>query len=558
MRAALYLRVSTARQAVADLSIPDQRRQLIEYCERKGWAIVREFVEPGASAMDDKRPEFQRMIEEGSGPARPFDAVLVHSQSRFFRDVVYFGLYRRQLEKNGVRLVSITQDVGDSPSGRIMSHIYAAMDEHSSAENSKHTLRAMQENARQGFWNGARPPFGYKLEVAEQRGQKPKKRLAVEPREAEIVRNMFHLYQYGDNALPMGIKRIVCHLNERGIRNREEGKFTAKTVHEMLTRTTYIGRHQFNKRSAKGGRAKSIAEIIEVACPRIVDEAAFLAVQQTLKSRNPKRTPPRVVNGPCLLTGLAHCASCGGGMTLRTGKGGRYRYYTCLTCVRMGKTACKGRSVRMDYLDTLVLEHFEKQIAAPTRLKTLLEELASRLAKGANQERERLIALQREEKSLRSRITSLYEAIESKAIPLDDMFKTRFNEIRARLEETQLQEAALQRRLKAPRAKITPDRIEEFSKALCRRLRDPDSRLRKGYLRLFVDRIEVDDSEVRIAGPKAALYSGAENPTDLAKGPVPSFDRQWRPLGDSNPWYRRERWPCRMSAANGARHNSLK
>ncbi|WP_269084329.1 zinc ribbon domain-containing protein, partial [Acetobacter tropicalis] len=42
-------------------------------------------------------------------------------------------------------------------------------------------------------------------------------------------------------------------------------------------------------------------------------------------------TAPRIVNGPCLLTGLAVCATCGGGMTLRTGKYGRYRYYTCAT-----------------------------------------------------------------------------------------------------------------------------------------------------------------------------------------------------------------------------------
>ena len=42
--------------------------------------------------------------------------------------------------------------------------------------------------------------------------------------------------------------------------------------------------------------------------------------------------PPRAVSGPTLLTGICFCASCGGAMTLRTGKGsagGMYRYYTC-------------------------------------------------------------------------------------------------------------------------------------------------------------------------------------------------------------------------------------
>ena len=40
VRAALYLRVSTGRQAENDLSIPDQRRQAKGYCTARGWEIV--------------------------------------------------------------------------------------------------------------------------------------------------------------------------------------------------------------------------------------------------------------------------------------------------------------------------------------------------------------------------------------------------------------------------------------------------------------------------------------------------------------------------------------
>jgi hypothetical protein len=40
VRAALYLRVSTGRQADNDLSIPDQRRQAKAYCASPGWEIV--------------------------------------------------------------------------------------------------------------------------------------------------------------------------------------------------------------------------------------------------------------------------------------------------------------------------------------------------------------------------------------------------------------------------------------------------------------------------------------------------------------------------------------
>ena len=70
LRAALYLRVSTARQAEHDVSIPDQKRQGEAYCASRGYQLVETYVEPGASATNDRRPEFQRMIEAGHEQAR--------------------------------------------------------------------------------------------------------------------------------------------------------------------------------------------------------------------------------------------------------------------------------------------------------------------------------------------------------------------------------------------------------------------------------------------------------------------------------------------------------
>jgi predicted site-specific integrase-resolvase len=63
LRVAVYARVSTGRQAEHDLSIPDQIAQIEAWCTARGFNPVAQFIEPGASATDDKRPEFQRMIE---------------------------------------------------------------------------------------------------------------------------------------------------------------------------------------------------------------------------------------------------------------------------------------------------------------------------------------------------------------------------------------------------------------------------------------------------------------------------------------------------------------
>jgi DNA invertase Pin-like site-specific DNA recombinase len=157
LRAALYLRVSTARQAEHDASIPDQKRQGEAYCASRGYELVETYVEPGASATNDRRREFQRMIEAGSSKPAPFDIVLVHSFSRFFRDHFELEFHVRKLAKNGIKLVSITQEIGDDPMHVMMRQMMALFDEYQSKESGKHTLRAMRENARQGFWNDFPP-----------------------------------------------------------------------------------------------------------------------------------------------------------------------------------------------------------------------------------------------------------------------------------------------------------------------------------------------------------------------------------------------------------------
>jgi len=168
-RAGFYLRVSTGRRAEQDLSIPDQRRQAQAYCETRGYPAVGEYVEPGASATDDRRPEFQKMMDAAAARPPTFDTIIVHSFSRFFRDQFQLEFYVRRLAKNGVRLVSITQELGDDPMSVMMRQIMALFDEYQSKENAKHTLRAMRENARQG--NLRRRTSLQRLQLAQEGGQ---------------------------------------------------------------------------------------------------------------------------------------------------------------------------------------------------------------------------------------------------------------------------------------------------------------------------------------------------------------------------------------------------
>jgi DNA invertase Pin-like site-specific DNA recombinase len=539
VRAALYLRVSTGRQADSDLSIPDQHRQAKGYCAARGWEIVADYVEPGASATDDRRPEFQRMID--AAPVKPtaFDVILVHSFSRFFRDQFQLEFYVRRLAKNGVRLVSITQELGDDPMSNMIRQIMALFDEYQSKENAKHTLRAMKENARQGFWNGALPPIGYRsVEAAEQRGYRTKKTLEIDPIQAETVRLIFRLAREGNGSSgPMGVKSIAKHLNESGVRTRDGGRWGVDAVHKVLTRTTYIGRHRFNTKYWKTRERKAEAEVVEMAVPPIIEAAEFEAVQALLKTRSPAMTAPRVVSGPTLLTGICFCAACGGAMTLRTGKSGRYRYYTCCTKARQGEIGCKGRTVPMEKLDSLVAEHIEERLLQPKRLEEVLSAVLYRRKERAERRTTHIAELRKRASEAEAKLKRLYDAIENGIADVTDpLLKERVTELKSVRDQARADAERAEGALDRAGPSITPRALKTFASQARRRMRTESGGYRRDHLRALAQRIEVDAKEVRIMGSKSVLLRTlvAASGANTAGFGVPSFVPKWRTRHDSN------------------------
>jgi site-specific DNA recombinase len=535
-RVAVYLRVSTGRQAEHDLSIPDQRAQTHAWVAQRGWCLVAEYVEPGASATDDRRPEFQKMIERACDGENAFDVIVVHSFSRFFRDAFGLEFYVRKLAKHGIRLVSITQELGDDPAQVMMRQVIALFDEYQSRENAKHVLRSMKENARQGYWNGARPPFGYQAVEVERRGSRIKKKLAIDPVEAETVRLIFRLFLEGDGRSgPMGVKAIAVWLNTHGYRTRGGATWGLGPVHTLLAHPVYAGRMRFNHMEARSRRPKTSSEQVFAGVPAIIEPATFEQVQSLLKTRNPRVTAPRVVTGPVLLTGLAVCATCRGAMTLRTGtsKTGKvHRYYTCSSCARHGRTACKGRSIRMDKLDSLVTTHLADRLFQPERLRALLASLAGRRAEKAAAVDERLKLLEQEAFEADERLRRLYKLVEEGAADPDELLLDRITALRADRDRAR---AALERARAAvrPVVDISPIVVERFGEAMRDRLTTGEISFRKAYLGSIVDRVEVDDGEIRIVGRKDVLERAVMANGAPMSG-VRSFVRKWRTRQDSN------------------------
>jgi hypothetical protein len=182
-----------------------------------------------------------------------------------------------------------------------------------------------------------------------------------------------------------------------------------------------MGEHEFNKRN-KTKELKPVSEIVTVSVPPIINRQTFDMVQALLKARNPKLMPVRVISGPTMLTGLIHCAKCGGAMTIiRTGKGGRYRYYACSMKARQGPTACTGMAVPMEKLDGLVASHLEDQLLRPERLETILASVLDRRQEQSERRRDHIAELNNRAVESDLRLKRPYDAIEAGVADIDDL-----------------------------------------------------------------------------------------------------------------------------------------
>ncbi|MCU0830416.1 MAG: recombinase family protein [Rhizobiaceae bacterium] len=149
-----YIRVSTDRQAKADLSMPDQEAAIRQFARQIGLEVGAIYQDSMSGTRAD-RPGLMAMLDAvDTAKARPV-AIIVHSLSRIFRDAVELGLLVRTWKKKKVNLLSVTQEFGEGEAAELMLGIVALFDQHQSLETAKHVRRTMVQSAREGYWNGA-------------------------------------------------------------------------------------------------------------------------------------------------------------------------------------------------------------------------------------------------------------------------------------------------------------------------------------------------------------------------------------------------------------------
>jgi site-specific DNA recombinase len=304
-----------------------------------------------------------------------------------------------------------------------------------------------------------------------------------------------------------------------------------RQIHRLLTNPIYKGDYVYNRKADEEQR-------ITVAIPAIISASTFDAVQLDLSSRNPRVTPPRVVNGPILLSGVAHCSGCGARLVVTngTGRGGdRFYYYKCGARHGKSKVACTTeKQIPLPQLDDLVTRHLAEHVLAPDRLSALLASLLKRQTAKDHERAAHLSAMKERLAKATKGIGNFYAAIEAGMIDLSDPL------LRGPMEglqrERKLAEQAIDRALAeiSPDAQITEERLASFSNLMRRNLQEGTIQFRRDYIRALVENVIVSDTEVRISVDVERLGQSVMRPPEQG---VRSFVRTWRKRWDSNPRY---------------------
>jgi site-specific DNA recombinase len=159
-------------------------------------------------------------------------------------------------------------------------------------------------------------------------------------------------------------------------------------------------------------------------------------------------------------------------MTLRTGKSGRYRYYACSTKARQGETGCKGRTVPMERLDTLVADHIERRLLQPARLEQILSSVLHRREERAQRRATHIAELRKRVTEVDAKLKRLYDAFENGVADLaDPTLKGRVAELKAVRDQAHADAERAKGTLERVGPTMTPQSLETFARQARKRLR---------------------------------------------------------------------------------------
>jgi site-specific DNA recombinase len=508
MRAAVYARVSTTRQAQAQ-TIEQQLDRLRAAVAERGWELDDQHVyrDDGYSGASLGRPGLDRLRDHAA--VAGLDVVVVTAPDRLARNYVHQVLLIDELAGRGCRVEFLDRPMSDDPHDQLLLQIRGAVAGYERTLITERMRRGRQARLRAGTllpWT--RPPFGYRLDPDRPRDAAA---VRVNPGEAVLVAQLFDWYLEPQATL----YQLTARLAGLGVATPAgKPRWTVASVRGILRNPAYAGRALTNRtRPAPARRRKSALlpagpgeshaprpeeDWIEVPVPQIVSEETFAQVQAKLDTN--QQSAARNTRHEYLLRALVSCGTCRLACTGRqTGAG--YRYYLCRGRTDPLRAAegrrCTARYIPAGQLDELVWGDLCALLTDPAQVARAL----ARAQGGAWLPQElqaRQAAIRQALGQLDRQQQRLLDAYLAEVIGLAELQRKR--------EELDRRHAALtaqQRQLDAAAGqrlelRAVTDGIEAFCQATRASLATATVDQRRQLAELLIDRVIVTDSDVEI------------------------------------------------------------
>ena len=478
--AALYARVSSDRQDV-DLSVAAQLRALRDHARKNGYLVAREYVDEAESGRIADRPEFRKMIDAASKTNAPFREILVWKFSRFTRKREHAVAFKSMLRRKGVRVVSITEQADDTPTGKLLEGIIESVDEFYSENLAQEVTRGMREAASRGFWVASRTPYGYNR-VMVQDGAKKRPTLEPDPDAARVVKRIFDMAEAGT-----GMLKIAQALNDEGIASPAGKLWSKNGIHFILRNEVYTGALVWGT----NGKGKDEPVRVDKAFPSIVSKTRFRRVNRLMRSRAPKRAHPRRVGSTYLLSGLVKCKACNRALSGQDAKSGQFAYYVCQSIMKRGKDACDTPRLNARRFEELVVGKIRSNILTESSITELVKVVDEEMDGVAREQRKRLQTVEDELEDVKRKLGRIWHVIETTDIDIADA-AGRIKEHRDRQER--LEDAAAEARaILADRRAVLDDveTITAYAKDMRDFLNESELTERRAFIESFVKEIVV-------------------------------------------------------------------
>jgi site-specific DNA recombinase len=514
--AAIYARVSSDAQAqeqTIDSQVADLRKQVA-----RDEATLTEsncFLDDGVSGSTLNRPALERLRD--AAYIGGFQRLYVHSPDRLARKYAYQVLIVDELQKQGIEIVFLNRAIGASPEEDLLLQMQGMFAEYERAKIMERSRRGKRHGATRGSVNVlSAAPYGYRyITRSEGDGQAA---YEINEAQATVVRQVFQWV--GRDRLSIGeVTRRLTASEAKTATGKDWWDRT--TVWGMLRNPAYKGFAAFGKTRigprrpqlrTQRGHSKTprrtgstydtdTSEQVSIPVPAIVSEELFAVVEKQL-TENRQRGRERKRGAKYLLQGLLQCKCCGyayyGKKVSRSSAKGKtqWAYYRCVgtDAYRFGgKRVCENKQVRTDKLDEAVWQDACELLRHP---KLLRKEYERRL--GAPIESDSLAVLKKQLASSHRTVERLIDAYTDGVLERDE-FDPRLKRARERVEKHQRQldahehESREQATLREALACL-----DDFTSSIDKNLESADWLLRREILRTLIDRVEIEEQQLRI------------------------------------------------------------